>query len=92
MALRPPKPPLLMLVLLAMGRALHGPALTYTDMTSAYPADPDSYVRAVLGGWNGCPVKHRQTPWAPVRELPSRPTRTPSCRSYCWLSGSSCGA
>ncbi len=41
----------LMLVVLAIGLALFaGPSLAYTDATSAYLANPDAYVRAVLGG------------------------------------------
>ena len=40
-----------LLVLMAIGLSLFaGPALNYTDLASAYLADPDIYVRAVLGG------------------------------------------
>ncbi len=52
MALRPAEAAaVLMLVLMAIGlAAFAGPALAYTDAASAYLAQPDAYVRAVLGG------------------------------------------
>jgi len=52
MALRPSEAAaVLMLVLLAVGLSVFaGPAIGYTDATSAYLADPDVYIRAVLGG------------------------------------------
>ena len=64
MALRPAEATaVLMLVLLAIGLALFaGPALNYTDAASAYLADPDTYVRAVLGGVELVPGDVAQVP------------------------------
>lgn len=52
MALRPAEGlAVIMLVLMAAGLAIFaGPALAYTDAAAAYLADPNIYVRAVLGG------------------------------------------
>ena len=52
MALRPAEAAaVVLLVLMAIALSLFaGPALDYTDLASSYLADPDAYVRAVLGG------------------------------------------